>query len=62
LRNHGRHSKYLHDIKGYGERMDTLQAAILRAKLEHLADWTDARRRLAARYSELLAGCEVVLP
>lgn len=62
LRNHGRHSKYLHDIKGYGERMDTLQAAILRAKLEHLAAWTDARRRLAARYSELLAGCEVVLP
>ena len=62
LRNHGRHSKYLHDIKGYGERMDTLQAAILRAKLTHLADWTAARRRLAARYTELLAGCELVLP
>lgn len=62
LRNHGRHSKYLHDIKGYGERMDTLQAAILRAKLIHLADWTAARRRLAARYTELLAGCELVLP
>ena len=52
LRNHGRHSKYLHDIKGYGERIDTLQAAILRAKLAHLADWTAARRRLAARYTE----------
>lgn len=62
LRNHGRHSKYLHDIKGYGERMDTLQAAILHAKLAHLADWTAARRRLAARYTELLAGCELVLP
>ncbi len=62
LRNHGRHSKYLHDLKGYGERMDTLQAAILCVKLDHLAQWTDARRRLAARYSELLAGCEMVLP
>lgn len=62
LRNHGRHSKYLHDVKGYGERMDTLQAAILSAKLDHLADWTDARRRLAARYSKLLASCDVVLP
>lgn len=62
LRNHGRHSKYVHDVKGFGERLDTLQAAILRAKLAHLNEWTAARRRLAARYSELLAGCEVDLP
>ena len=62
LRNHGRRSKYLHDQKGFGERLDTLQAAILAAKLPHLADWTTARRRLAARYNEQLAACEVVLP
>jgi len=61
-RNHGRRSKYLHDLKGFNERIDTLQAAILGAKLPHLAAWTAARRRLAARYSELLADCEVVLP
>jgi dTDP-3-amino-3,4,6-trideoxy-alpha-D-glucose transaminase len=36
LRNHGRHSKYLHDIKGFGERIDTLQAAILAVKLRYL--------------------------
>jgi len=61
-RNHGRRSKYLHDLKGFNERIDTLQAAILGAKLPHLAAWTAARRRLAARYSERLADCEVVLP
>ncbi|MFO7633370.1 MAG: DegT/DnrJ/EryC1/StrS family aminotransferase [Caldilinea sp.] len=64
LRNHGRHSKYLHDIKGFGERIDTLQAAILLVKLHHLEAWTAARQRLAARYHELLADLagELVLP
>jgi len=62
LRNHGRHSKYLHEVKGFGERIDTLQAAILSAKLPYLDEWTAARRRLAARYGELLADCDVVLP
>jgi dTDP-4-amino-4,6-dideoxygalactose transaminase len=62
LRNHGRRSKYLHEVKGYGERLDTLQAAILTAKLAYLDDWTSARRRLAARYSELLKDGDLVLP
>ena len=62
LRNHGRRSKYLHDQKGFGERLDTLQAAILAAKLPYLDQWTGARRRLAARYHELLVDCEIGLP
>ncbi len=62
LRNHGRRDKYVHDQVGYGERLDTLQAAILAAKLPHLADWTAARRRLAARYHTLLGGLELILP
>ncbi len=62
LRNHGRTSKYLHDQVGYGHRIDTLQAAILRAKLPYLTAWTAARRRLAARYDELLRGAGVTLP
>jgi dTDP-4-amino-4,6-dideoxygalactose transaminase len=62
LRNHGRREKYLHEQRGFGERLDTLQAAILRAKLAHLEEWTASRRRLAARYSELLAGEELILP
>jgi dTDP-4-amino-4,6-dideoxygalactose transaminase len=62
LRNHGRRSKYLHEVKGYGERLDTLQAAVLTAKLAFLDEWTAARRRLATRYSELLKECNLVLP
>jgi len=62
LRNHGRRSKYLHDVKGYGERIDTLQAAVLKAKLVYLDEWTAARRRLAARYTALLGSSDLVLP
>ena len=54
LRDHGRTKKYEHDEIGYGERLDTLQAAILRAKLPYLEAWTEARRRCAAFYDEAL--------
>ncbi len=62
LRDHGRSSKYVHDELGYGHRLDALQAAILAAKLPHLDAANAARRRLAARYRELLAGADLVLP
>jgi dTDP-4-amino-4,6-dideoxygalactose transaminase len=62
LRNHGRTTKYEHDIMAYGERIDALQAAILAAKLPHLEDWTERRRAHAARYNELLAGSSVTRP
>jgi dTDP-4-amino-4,6-dideoxygalactose transaminase len=43
--------------------MDGLQAAILNAKLPHFAEWTEARRRVAARYDELLNGIgDIVTP
>jgi dTDP-4-amino-4,6-dideoxygalactose transaminase len=62
LRNHGRHDKYIHEIKGFGHRLDALQAAILAAKLPYLVGWTADRRRLAARYDQLLANTDLVLP
>ena len=62
LRDHGRTSKYEHQEVGWGERLDALQAAILGAKLPHLEAWTEARRAHARRYSELLAGYDVVTP
>jgi len=54
LRDHGRTSKYEHDIVGYGARMDTLQAAVLLAKLAHLDDWNAARQAAARRYDALI--------
>jgi dTDP-4-amino-4,6-dideoxygalactose transaminase len=59
LRDHGRTSKYEHDVVGWCSRLDGLQAAILRAKLPHLQGWTDARRALAGRYLEHLGNLVV---
>ena len=56
LRDHGRSGKYEHAEIGTNARAVELQAAILRAKLSHVRDWTEARRRLSARYEERLTG------
>lgn len=62
LRDHGRTSKYVHEEVGFGHRLDALQAAILAAKLPHLDAANAARRRLAERYSRLLADTDLALP
>lgn len=54
--NHGRRSKYLHEFPGCNSRLDGLQAAVLRVKLRHLAEWNAKRAAIAARYDELLGG------
>lgn len=53
--NHGRDTKYEHLFLGTNYRLDTMQAAILRVKLRHLAEWIERRRALAARYTEILS-------
>jgi dTDP-4-amino-4,6-dideoxygalactose transaminase len=62
LRDHGRLSHYAHRSYGYNARLDTLQAAVLRAKLERLEDWNASRRKIAAHYREELqyAGIELL--
>ncbi len=56
LRDHGQTRKmYDHEDVGTNSRMDELQAAILRIKLQHLPAWTAARRAVAARYDEAFA-------
>jgi len=55
LGDHGRTSHYGHDFFGYNARLDTMQAAVLRAKLERLDPWNRRRREVAARYRELLS-------
>lgn len=62
LRDHGAPRKYMHVQLGYSSRLDELQAALLRVKLSHLPAWTEARRRLARRYSEGLSGLDLALP
>jgi dTDP-4-amino-4,6-dideoxygalactose transaminase len=56
LRTHGgKAGTYLHELVGYNSRLDALQAAVLRAKLPHLATWSARRRENAAYYDAALA-------
>lgn len=61
--NHGRIAKYNHEFEGYNSRLDGLQAAILNVKLKYLQEWTDKRKMVASKYSELLSRIQgIVLP
>lgn len=62
LRYMGQHTKYLHEIIGYQQRLDEIQAAILRVKLRHLDTAIARRQQLATLYTELLADLPVVTP
>src|SRR3989449_4417129 len=55
LRDHGQSRKYFHDIEGYNGRLDSIQAGILRVKLQHLTRWNEQRRQSAESYNELRA-------
>ncbi|PYP10486.1 MAG: transcriptional regulator [Gemmatimonadetes bacterium] len=62
LRLHGGAKQYHHDEVGTNSRLDTLQAAILLAKLPHLAQWSAQRREHAAYYTQALAEVPEVKP
>lgn len=63
LRNYGSKVKYVHDFKGFNSRLDEMQAAFLRAKLPHLDEWNERRKRIAAYYLDHLADLPgLVLP
>jgi dTDP-4-amino-4,6-dideoxygalactose transaminase len=62
LRVHGAIQKYFHRWVGLNSRLDTLQAAILRVKFQHLDDETAGRQKNAERYRANLAGLPIGLP
>ncbi|MCK9589574.1 MAG: DegT/DnrJ/EryC1/StrS family aminotransferase [Terrimicrobiaceae bacterium] len=59
MRNHGMEQRYFHREVGGNFRLDALQAAVLHAKLPHLAAWNAGRRRNAALYHEAFVSKEL---
>ncbi len=63
IANHGRTSKYDHEIVGRNSRMDAIQAAVLSVKLEHIREWNKSRFEIANRYIQLLENIDqITLP
>ena len=62
IRNHGQDRRYHHPILGLNGRMDTLQAAVILAKLPIFDDEVAARSRIGERYSDRLADANCVTP
>ena len=55
LRDHGQHPRYHHSLVGVNSRLDTIQAAVLKVKLQHLDAWAAGRQANAARYASEFA-------
>jgi len=67
LREHGMRKRYHHEVVGANSRMDAVQAAALRVKLEFVPEWNRLRREHAERYEQLfdeagLVGGPITLP
>ena len=62
IRNHGQSVRYRHERLGINGRLDTLQAAVLLAKLEIFEEEVERRMALGAAFSERLQGLPVVTP
>ncbi len=62
LRNQGNKDRYYHSVLGYNNRMDTIQAAILRVKLKYLDSWNEARQRNVEYYNQRFKGLPITTP
>lgn len=62
IRVHGSKVKYEHIAIGYNSRLDEMQAAVLRVKLNYIQKWNDSRKQHAHTYNELLKDTGIILP
>jgi dTDP-4-amino-4,6-dideoxygalactose transaminase len=62
LRNYGSRVKYVNEVRGYNSRLDPVQAAALRIKLQYLDEWNSRRAAIALRYTAELADTDLMLP
>lgn len=62
MRNHGQSDRYRYDWPGFNSRLDEIQAAVLRVKLDHIARYNERRRVIAAHYRALLADAPLETP
>ena len=53
--NHGMYKRYHHDVVGVNSRLDSIQAAVLNAKLPHLDSYNNTRRDAARKYNKAFA-------
>ncbi|NPV41517.1 MAG: DegT/DnrJ/EryC1/StrS family aminotransferase [Anaerolineae bacterium] len=62
LRYVGQRVKFIHEVIGFQDRLDEIQAAMLSVKLRHLDDWNNQRRHIASIYDEMLKDTPLQLP
>ncbi len=59
--NHGMYERYHHDVVGVNSRLDSIQAAVLNAKLPRLDDYNRARQMAAKKYDKAFEGQDKVI-
>ena len=59
--NHGMYKRYHHDVVGVNSRLDSVQAAVLNAKLPYLNSYNKSRQDSARKYSEALKNCNEIM-
>jgi dTDP-4-amino-4,6-dideoxygalactose transaminase len=62
LRNHGQTKQYHYTMHGFNSRLDTLQAAVLKIKLQHIEKWIAMRLEKAKYYNKLFSGSDIITP
>lgn len=62
LRNYGSRVKYVNEVRGFNSRLDPIQAAVLRVKLQHLDAWNERRQVIASFYQKNLNKTGLILP